>query len=194
MGWGSWNCAELWCPVEKAIQNVNLDAVLVLGCNSIEFATKRLAGQTKSGTYTNFIVYFVLNTVSMNCLKSQTLESMLFRVRSPRSVDTGILDVCMQSSLCGPRSNWSIFGRLVLSSLYLISHSICCCWWTNIAECNVFILRLSHTASPEWSTCFLWCFIELISPMKCSAQIVYRIIRAQFTIKIKVWNHNTFTP
>ena len=173
MCWGSWNCTELWCSIEKMIQNVNLDAVLVLECNSIEFATKRLVGQTNSGTCTNFIVYFIFNITSMKCLKSQTLGSMLFRVRSPRSVDTGILDVCMKSSPCGPRSNWSIFGRLVLSFLNLISHSMCCCWWISIAGCNVFILRLPYTARPEWSTSFPWCLIKLICPTKCSAPTIY---------------------
>ena len=36
MGRGSWNCMELWSDVERSIEDVNVDVVLFLRCNSIE--------------------------------------------------------------------------------------------------------------------------------------------------------------
>ena len=50
MSIGSWNCTELWSDVERSIEDVNVDVVLFLRCNSIESATKRVVRQTKRRT------------------------------------------------------------------------------------------------------------------------------------------------
>ena len=41
---------ELWSDVERSIEDVNVDVVLFLRCNSIESATKRVVRQTKRRT------------------------------------------------------------------------------------------------------------------------------------------------
>jgi len=44
------NCMELCSDVERSIEDVNVDVVLFLRCNSIESATKRVVRQTKRRT------------------------------------------------------------------------------------------------------------------------------------------------